>query len=83
MLDNSLAVRHIAPMDALSTQHFETAKQASLHLDAASNAMRILSAMSWDTALKDKFLKSGTLPRPEYKTVDTQTARVSWKPQRI
>ncbi|MEP1229152.1 MAG: flavohemoglobin expression-modulating QEGLA motif protein [Litorimonas sp.] len=62
-------------MDALSQKHFNIAKQAGLHLEAAGGAMRILSAVSWDNDLKVKFLKSGTLPRPEYLHIDTHTAR--------
>jgi len=62
-------------MDALSPKHFNAAKQAGMHLEAASGAMRILSAMSWDEELKDKFLKTGRLPQPDYPHVDTQMAR--------
>ncbi len=62
-------------MKALSAEHFETAKQAGLHLEAASSAMRILSAMSWGDDLKDKFLKTGALPKPVYPHIDTQKAR--------
>jgi len=66
---------HIAAMDALNTKHFNVAKQAGRHLDAASSAMRILSAMAWGDDLKDKFLKTGQLPQPDYPIVDTQAAR--------
>lgn len=62
-------------MDALSDSRFETARKAGLHLDAASEAMRILAAMSWEQDIKDKFLSSGRLPQPEYAYVDTQKAR--------
>ena len=62
-------------MDALNQKHFDIAKKAGLHLEAASGAMRILSAMAWDEDLKDKFLKTRVLPQPDYPTVDTQTAR--------
>lgn len=62
-------------MDALSSKYFGIAKQAGLHLEQASGAMRILSAVGWEADLKDKFLKTRALPKPVYGNVDTQKAR--------
>ena len=75
MLDKMGGLGQITPMEALNQKHLNVAKQAGLHLDAASAAMRILSAMNWDAELKENFLKTGAMPRPEYPTVDTQAAR--------
>jgi len=62
-------------MEALSSKHFNTAQKAGLHLEQASGAMRTLSAVGWRAELKDRFLKTKALPKPEYGYVDTQKAR--------
>lgn len=62
-------------MTALSDKQFESAKTAAAVLDNAAGDMRVLTSLAWDPAMRDKFLKYGTLPAPVYPHVDTSRAR--------
>jgi len=62
-------------MTALTPKQFESAKLAAGYLDAAASDMRVLSSLKWDRNMRDPFLKTGTLPAPDYQTIDTSNAR--------
>lgn len=62
-------------MTALSDKDFMAAKSAAKALDAAASDMRVLSALKWDGQMRARFLQNGTLPNPEYTTIDTSNAR--------
>ena len=62
-------------MKALTDTQFESAKAAAAALDKAAGDMRVLSSLNWDRGMRDRFLKQGKLPNPEYAPVDTSDAR--------
>ncbi len=62
-------------MIALTEKEFEAAKTAALALSKAAGGMRVLSSLNWDVAMRDTFLKNGTLPNPKYSTIDISEAR--------
>ncbi|NNE56785.1 MAG: DUF1704 domain-containing protein [Hellea sp.] len=44
--------------------------KAAGHLNAAMSSIRILGSLIWDEDHKKAFLKSGSLPKPQYEAVD-------------
>ncbi len=57
-------------MDALSEKHFEQARSIAKNLNVAARPLRILSSVGWNHNLRDVFLKTGRLPKPEYVAID-------------
>ena len=66
---------NLISMTALTDKEFESAKAAAVALDKAAGDMRVLSSLNWDRGMRDRFLKQGKLPNPEYAPVDTSDAR--------
>ena len=62
-------------MDKLSRKHFAKAKEAGRALNLAAKSMRILSSVAWDDGQKDRFLKDGKMPNPEYEPIDMSEPR--------
>lgn len=66
-------------MSRLSDTDFDRAAKAGQALDVAASKMRVLSSMVWDADLRERFLKTRALPKPEYPSVDTAQAREAIK----
>jgi len=62
-------------MDVLNKKQLGSAKKAAHALSIAAGGMRVLTSLNWDNAMRDAFLKRGTLPKPDYPSVDTSAAR--------
>lgn len=62
-------------MDKLSTKHFAKAKTAGRALNLAAKSMKVLSSVAWDEAQKDRFLKQGKMPKPDYESIDVSEPR--------
>ena len=62
-------------MTPLSDKYFESAKAAASALNDAAKGMRVLTSLKWDRAMREPFLKHGTLPTPEYAPIDTSKPR--------
>lgn len=62
-------------MEKLSRDHFKQAKVAGRALNLAAKSMRILSSVAWDEEQKDRFLKDGKMPNPDYAPIDVSEPR--------
>ena len=62
-------------MEKLSRDHFKQAKVAGRALNLAAKSMRILSSVAWDEGQKDRFLKDGKMPNPDYTPIDVSEPR--------
>ena len=62
-------------MEKLSRDHFKQAKVAGRALNLAAKSMRILSSVAWDEGQKDRFLKDGKMPNPDYAPIDVSEPR--------
>jgi len=62
-------------MKALNETQFNAAKSAAASLTVAARAMRVLTSLNWDRAMREDFLKRGKLPAPDYAAVDTAKPR--------
>jgi len=62
-------------MKKLSRNHFKEAKAAGRALNLAAKSMRILSSVAWDDGQKDRFLKDGKMPNPDYAPIDVSEPR--------
>lgn len=62
-------------MEHLSAKHLARAREASAQINMAAQSLPLLRSVAWDDELRIKFLKSGTLPAPEYAHVETDAAR--------
>ena len=62
-------------MEKLSRDHFKQAKVAGRALNLAAKSMRILSSVAWDEGQKDRFLKDGKMPNPDYTPIDMSAPR--------
>ena len=62
-------------MEKLSRDHFKQAKVAGRALNLAAKSMRILSSVAWDEGQKDRFLKVGKMPNPDYAPIDVSEPR--------
>ena len=62
-------------MTPLSDKYFQSAKSAASALNDAARGMRVLTSLKWDRAMREPFLKHGTLPAPEYAPIDTSKPR--------
>lgn len=51
------------------------AKEAGRALNVAAKSMRILSSVAWDMEQKDRFLKDGKMPNPDYAPIDVSEPR--------
>jgi len=51
------------------------AKTAGRALNLAAKSMRILSSVAWDDGQKDRFLKDGKMPNPDYAPIDVSEPR--------
>ena len=62
-------------MEKLSRDHFKQAKVAGKALNLAAKSMRVLSSVAWDEGQKDRFLKDGKMPNPDYTPIDVSEPR--------
>ena len=62
-------------MEKLSRDHFKQAKVAGRALNLAAKSMRVLSSVAWDEGQKDRFLKDGKMPNPDYTPIDVSEPR--------
>ena len=62
-------------MNKLSKTHFARAKAAGRALNLAAKSMKVLSSVAWDEAQKERFLKDGKMPNPDYAAVDVSEPR--------
>ncbi len=62
-------------MTALTDSQLDSAKKAAEALNSAAGDLRVLSSLSWDGEMRNAFLTRGTLPNPEYPSVETSDAR--------
>ena len=62
-------------MDRLSDACFADVRRAAKHVDAAARSLPLLSSMAWDSDQRERFLKDGRLPDPDYADVPTADAR--------
>ena len=61
-------------MEKLSPKHMARSKEAAAQIFDVAKSLPLLRSVNWDDGLRIKFLASGTLPAPEYLTVDTSGA---------
>lgn len=62
-------------MNKLSKTHFAQAKNAGRALNLATKSMKVLSSVAWDDAQKERFLKDGQMPNPDYAAIDVSEPR--------
>ena len=62
-------------MDKLSKIHFKQAKEAGRALNLAAKSMKVLSSVAWDDGQKERFLKDGKMPNPDYAPIDVSEPR--------
>ena len=61
-------------MDKLSPKYLRQAKEAAAQLNTVSRSLPLLRSVDWSDDLRTRFLRSGTLPKPEYPPIDTSSA---------
>lgn len=62
-------------MDKLSKIHFAQAKDAGRALNLAAKSMKVLSSVAWGDEQKDRFLRDGKMPNPDYEPIDVSEPR--------
>jgi uncharacterized protein (TIGR02421 family) len=62
-------------MDKLSPKHLALAKEAAAQLNVVAKSLPLLRSMAWEDDIREKFLRDGALPAPDYPRVETNGAR--------